>query len=119
MSDKKIVVPEEMLRAAFNETHPTTGQYAILRDGLEAAMRWLSENPIQPTHEQCRDMIDRSGLQGERVPGIDDRPRISTRQAKCLVVNWQRCMFLAPDPELPGEYLSRTRATPTRRRRAQ
>ena len=97
MSERKIVVPGDMLAAAYsaNEVKLETVQQV-----LEAALLWLSENPIMPTPEECRDMIYRFGLQGERSPH-DDRPRISPTQAHNLIVNWQRRMFLAPQPEIP------------------
>ena len=85
--DKKYVIPEGMggyvARAVFNECgkvdfHPQ------IRVALEAAVRWLSDNPIAPTMAQAEAMRD-SGhpciLDGAWYAG-----------------EWQRRMFLAPIP---------------------
>ena len=86
MSEEKIVVPEGMLeatRGACTPNHPNR-----TRIELEAALRWLTENPIVPT-EPFVAMIDSE---------VRDR---STRKGYGMYVEllaeWRR-MFLAPEP---------------------
>ena len=87
----KIVVPEGMLEAVNENVQ----QAPWLDDGfllsvIEAAFRWLSENPIVPTAEQM-DEICRQHSWLDR-----DSVRFGARE-------WQRRMFLAPEPEMPEE----------------
>jgi len=95
MSDKEIVVPAEMWDAArrmYAQANSLNGRTDCsdsdrLMYALEAALRWLSENPIVPTMAQmeaCRD----SGH-----PCILDGAWYATE--------WQRRMFLAPKTEIP------------------
>ena len=90
--EKKIAIPEGMLEAAVAAVKiPVSGQLARnqTHDILEAALRWLSENPIVPTMEQATEMSD-SGH-----PCVLDGVWYATE--------WQRRMFLAPEPEVPEE----------------
>lgn len=94
MTEKKIVVPEGMLKAACGATRGiTTGQWAILRDGLEAALLWLSgQDPTQFEFDYAYEEAMRMSVpQGNFLGGW----------AAC--VKWQRNRFLAPDPEIPEE----------------
>ena len=81
-----IKVPEGMLKAAL-ERWPLHGDedHRTL-DRLEAALQWLSENPIVPTSEQSEELAERSG--------------ISTGNVQYALSLWQRRMFLAPEPEI-------------------
>jgi hypothetical protein len=92
MSEKKYVFPPEMgvyvARTVFNECgkvdfHPQ------IRVALEAALRWLGENPIVPTAQQV----------GELVLAA---PISATRQDYAATIfcmtEWQKRMFLAPEP---------------------
>jgi len=91
----KIVVPDGMLTAAMQaigipEQYKQTHQ---VNKALEAALRWLSENPIVPTLDKFGPMqIDmrRSGL--ECTPWN-------------VAIEWQRRMFLAPEETLPSELI--------------
>jgi hypothetical protein len=88
MSDRKIQVPDGMIDAVFHSQGMTAGHPATVRKNLEAAMRWLSENPIVPTEQQAWSMQD----------------EYDSVKTKCSVqfffaVEWQRRMFLAPDPK--------------------
>jgi hypothetical protein len=90
--EKKYVVPEGMLQCAVEAMKEpggskfrSTEQWAAT--GLEAAIRWLAENPIVPTKEQI-DQIDYF---------LDGEPNFVESHA----VEWQRRMFLAPEPEAP------------------
>ena len=90
MKEKKIIVPEGMLKAAVAAVKiPISGE--IVRnqphDILEAALRWLSENPIVPTTEQIMSEANR------------------TREFEAIMYAqwigwWQSHMFDAPEPEL-------------------
>ena len=97
MSEKRYIVPPGMLRAveaAFGY-HPDRGPVyhngVSLRDALGAAVGWMSENPIVPTKEGERDLYQRWK---EAAPN------------DCFVIwairDWQRRMFLAPEPKVQG-----------------
>ena len=99
----KYKVPEAMIHAAMAPTgwhldrYPAhTGGFCegvSVRDILEAALAWLAENPIVPTHKQWTDMVTESWLKTE-----DKGP-----DAHYLVVEWQRHMFKSPETEVPEE----------------
>ena len=110
MSDKKILVPEGMLKAAVeavrvrsefgfhfidNKDELRSRRARIVaqtQDTLEAALLWLSENPIVPTNEQTQGVCDSIFVGSEYL--LDPRD---------AMVEWQRRMFLAPEPEVPEE----------------
>jgi hypothetical protein len=86
---KKIVVPEGMLKAVC-ETYSDSVEVCI-----EKALLWLSENPIVPSHEQWEKMtMDVHKERGWSVTNLDDH-------AGLAIEEWQRRMFLAPEPEVP------------------
>lgn len=95
MSEKKIVVPEGMLVSALAHYQNVSraawsdDMYKVVRGTLEASLRWLSENPIVPTDEQWRTLNEE-----RQWPDNSNRRRRS-------VIEWQRRMFLAPEPEIP------------------
>lgn len=82
VSQTKIKVPEGMLLAA-SEFDPGAGEYNI-EPILEAALRWMSENPIVPTSKQERDLVD-SWIK-----------ETSLGKTEYLVTEWQRRMFIEP-----------------------
>jgi len=89
----KIVVPEGMLDYA-NE-HVEAAQCAsdeeLLIPFLEAALRWLSENPVVPNQKQAEELL---------MIAADAAPLTSVT----IAVEWQRRMFdAAPEPEIPEE----------------
>ena len=87
MAEKKYVVPVGGLEAAIAATkNITTGQWVILRDGLEAFCVWISNNTIGPTASQARELI------GSMVV-LNETSLIFAIEA------WQRRMFVAPEPE--------------------
>ena len=105
MSETKIQVPEGMLKAAveavrdrsefgfhFIDNKDEARIVAQTQDTLEAALRWLSENPIVPTNEQTQGVCDSIFVGPENL--LDPRD---------AMVEWQRRMFLAPEPEVPEE----------------
>lgn len=93
MSDK-IVVPEGMWDAArrmyalANSLNGRTDCSDVdrLMYSLEAALHWLSENPIVPTPEQLMELNEHTPVGPHTIS---------------LLREWQRRMFLAPDPDAP------------------
>jgi hypothetical protein len=64
---KKIVIPEGMLKAAyepFEEEYEFSWTEMYTRKTLEAALRWLSENPIIPTDQKACELLDAYGHRG-------------------------------------------------------
>ena len=100
MSEKRYVFPEGMLRAAWEamDKHANWHKFAgcipgsmcSLTDGLEAAVRWLAENPIVPTAKQSAEL--------EHLCRLNDEPTCSDATFYCA--EWQRLCFLAPEPEV-------------------
>lgn len=94
VSQTKIKVPEGMLLAA-SEFDPGAGEYNI-EPILEAALRWMSENPIVPT------VADALTLLQERVASghLSNKEycAIPATTIRCVIREWQRRMFLAPEP---------------------
>jgi len=90
----EIKVPDGMLKAAMASRMSIKGQIAPWSEGmclqvLEAALRWLSENPIVPTYNQLNSFASE---------------RTSPDAIQWFCAEWQRRMFLAPDhPEIPEE----------------
>jgi hypothetical protein len=92
MSEIKYVVPQPIKDAVHNAlaSYPVaanTGHAAEI--ACESFAKALRENPIVPTKEQAVDL-------GVSVAG----ETVSERYA-LLVSEWQRRMFLAPEPEVP------------------
>ncbi len=114
MSEKKYVVPDGMLKAADEALSVEQEQFRLWLKGstsvpcpgengyplllmLRAALRWLSENPIVPTDEQINSMVDKGS---DLHWGWDSYWREHTRD---WLIEWQRRMFAAPDPEVTEE----------------
>ena len=106
MSESRVVVPEGGLEAAVAAAWKHIGfdypqaspriQKEIedgYRAGLEAFVRWLSENPMVPTHSEVNSilaMVQFQSLRGTSLDGLQD-----------FAAMWQRRMFLAPpEPEV-------------------
>jgi len=88
--ETNIKIPEGMLEALHTAmcTKIEGGcQPDYERAALEAALRWLSDNPIVPTVDQAQE-IWAYVSRGESF-------------LRNLFVEWQRRMFLAPEPEEP------------------
>jgi len=83
MSLKKIIVPEGMRFAAGKASDGFDPWCYLLYRPLEAALLWLSENPIVPTDEQVHSLAFEHEFPNH----------------KWMLTEWQRRMFLAPDPE--------------------
>ena len=96
MSEKKIVVPEGMLKAVqliapdrlMPDIHITT-----VKGVLEAALCWLAKNPIVPTDEQLDEL---SKIASSDKAPIQDNHNYRRR----FVVEWQLRMFLAGTGDL-------------------
>ena len=103
MSDKKYTVPAEGLKAAVEVArkmegypHPdgeetkrlTEKVKAILEEGF---IRWQSESPLVPTSKQESELLD-SWIKESWLGKTEH-----------LVTEWQRRMYLAPEPEVPEE----------------
>lgn len=92
MSYRKILVPEGMLTAACTANHVGgIGGSGPLVNVLEAALLWLSENPIVPSDEQINSLFEAH------------KYGVSRDAWKFYFSEWQRRMFLAPEPEVPAE----------------
>lgn len=89
--NKKIVVPEGMRMAALKSVSGGfSGSFTMAVDAaLYEALRWLSENPIEPTPEQAKELWRTAGA-GE--------PN-EAKRAAAHAIEWQRRMFLAPPDE--------------------
>jgi len=95
----KYTVPEEGLKATVEAMKNPSGTKFLSTEqcaslGLEAFIRWQSENLIVPSHEQvihlCEIFANRS------VISYCDSVR-------AVAIEWLRIMYLAPEPEVPEE----------------
>jgi hypothetical protein len=105
MAERKIVVPEGMLKAAVDSwisngdaaykeyAEMAKANTSDLKDALESALGWLSANPIVPTEQQWRDLYKSFGR------GDPSSPYPIEDQLRFTVFEWQRRMFLAPEPQ--------------------
>lgn len=105
--EKRYVVPEGMLTAALEETlkdadgvtryKPTQGVMHMHRLSvqglLEAALRWLAENPVVPTDEQVWGLT--------KLSSVQEASSHTPKFCQTLFSEWQRRMFAAPQPKLP------------------
>lgn len=85
---KKYVVPEGMLKAAYETAWGESPKDTIVQTfkvALEAALLWLSENPIVPTDDFVEEAIREH----------------SRTNIKWACAEWQCRMFLSPEPEMP------------------
>lgn len=84
----KIVVPKGMIEAAnaaISVEHPSTWRI------LQAALQWLSENPVVPSDEQLCNISDKLPVKMAKI--------VWSERDRALIAEWQRQMFLAPEPE--------------------
>jgi hypothetical protein len=90
MSDK-INVPEEAVKWVIRARYGTAdqNQTEAIRKDLNSFACWLAENPIVPTLEQYR------AIMALRNYGV------SMEDEKFYYAEWQRQMFLEPEPEVP------------------
>lgn len=97
VSKKKIVVPEGMLKSADAHIRRKFDgvrcihRIELVSESIEAALRWLSENPIVPKFDQEVAILK------------DCEPLNEPASISSIAMAWQRRMFLAPEPEIPDE----------------
>lgn len=96
MNEKKIVVPEGMMKAAKRYSRNPEDEF-YLEVALGAAIRWLAENPIVPTKKEARAMY--SEVRSLSVK--NGTSNWADSFAGTYAVEWQRRMFLAPDADEP------------------
>jgi len=108
MSEGRIVVPEGitgrvflMLRKLNDYPHPDSkecGKLLVVAVAVcEEFARALIESPITPTRSQLDAMYDSMKTVGDA--------------AEYMAVEWQRRMFLAPEPEIPEDVKDLLRGT--------
>lgn len=104
---RKIIVPQKMHSAAWNAQHEHAkthgpavgclpGSPCSLDVGLEAALRWLSDNPIVPTEKQWNE----AGVAVYQRYREKVGPSFNYHHSE-ICAEWQRRMFLAPELKIP------------------
>jgi hypothetical protein len=89
-----VVVPEGMLKVAMDDSGSQVEHDGFLVElALQAALCWLSENPMVPNEDQVIAILDDSKFNGCSNEAIDVAQYVSEE--------WQRRMFLPPKPEVP------------------
>ncbi len=96
---KRYVIPEGMLEAVRQGMRPILeassdrnhgyNQDDLERAGIEGILRWISENPRVPSDADLDKLMDEACDESE--------PECNSN--RYVAVNWQRRMFLAPEPE--------------------
>lgn len=94
MSEKRYVVPEGMLKAAHEILSPMASSTHI-SFALASTLSWLSENPIVPSDDRIGEML---AAKNHFIGHFDPTDWIRWGAAE-----WQRRMFLAPEPVAPEE----------------
>jgi len=106
MTEPKIKVPEGMLAAvdeAIGKARARSVERLASRAGelwpndlkqvtLEAALRWLAQNPIVPTLDEWEDCF-------RAIPDESYPSSVEVEIAQCA--EWQRRMFFVSEPEVP------------------
>lgn len=100
MSEKRYILPNTAQRAFLAAMPPewfnVDPDGHIFAPAFEALARSLSENPIVPTPEQVAEIVSfRFG-----IPATDLNANMVV-SGEYAAVEWQRRMFLAPEPEVP------------------
>jgi hypothetical protein len=115
MSDRKIAIPAGMKIAipagmleAFHKAEYHFGlkwDDATLDKMLDAAIRWLVENPIVPTQDQRKELLS---LCNEVCRTLQKDYEADEVSAVNAAIEWQRIMFLATEPkETEAQFVSR------------
>ena len=107
MSETKIQVPVGMSEA-FHKAENHEGfkwDDAVLDAMLSAALRWLSENPIVPNEADVMEILQER-VRSHHISG-EEYCAIPPATVRFVIREWQRRMFLAPEPEtsLPEEWI--------------
>lgn len=88
---KKIVVPDEMLKAVFAEVRENDFRFKTAAESaVYVALCWLANNPILPTLEQINSMV---GAGSELHWGWDTKWREHTI---AWLAEWQKRMLFEP-----------------------
>lgn len=98
MSDKKYTLPQKMVDAAYQWCPASFAMPAVIAM-LEAAVKWLAENPVIPNDKQLREMCFDGSVNNNGTPA-------DAWQITNYIREWQRRMFLAPEPDSLESLLS-------------
>ena len=100
--DRRIVVPDGMLKAADEEIRLCSSISSTISDRtiaiiqkvtLEAALRWISENPVVPTESQLAEITAKAKKRASDEPWSHSGEHWATFYS----VEWQKMMFVAPE----------------------
>lgn len=83
---RKVIVPEGMRLAAGAATKEVDPLGYLIYPALEAALQWLADHPIVPTDAQWEELSASAPLNSRNM------------SYKWVVAEWQRRMFLVPEP---------------------
>jgi hypothetical protein len=110
----KYVVPEEGLKAAVAAAWKHIGFMSpqasprIQKDiedgyraGLEAFVRWQSDNPRVPTDSDVLEILQKRVESGHL--SNEEYCAIPATTVRCAIRSWLQSMYLAPEPEVPEE----------------
>jgi hypothetical protein len=98
----KIVIPDGLMDAVGQAIDEARGGRNSMTDlpaccvkeiSVEATLRWLSENPTTPTLKQMCEVETAAAHE----------PINSTRWLSDILMEWQRRMFFAPEPEVESD----------------
>lgn len=100
MSEMRIKIPEDVLTVVLQSGPNNGSDYDRERD-LEIALRQLSEHPIVPTDEQLAEIRSsvRMEISRDSHGFVDESKDMLWPWFKSLIAEWQRRMFLAPEPD--------------------
>jgi hypothetical protein len=96
MSEPKISIPEGMLKACrdcWDDAYAKGHSRWLLGKVLEAALRWLSKNPIAPSGYQFTQLHIACPIPCNRGRDVE--------RGIWMICEWQGRMLLAPEPEVP------------------
>ena len=101
MSETKIKVPEERLLRVVDKV----GSSPTVRECCTAFAEDLSENPIVPNEADVMEILQER-VRSHHISG-EEYCAIPPATVRFVIREWQRRMFLAPEPEtsLPEEWI--------------
>ena len=107
VSEVKVKVPNGMLKAVedrYGDVYASGFNRKVVTADLEAALRWLAENPIVPkTFDELPTVgyfSDSSTWGTKGTPEYEQKRQENYLDGmRRLLAEWQRRMFLAPEPE--------------------
>jgi hypothetical protein len=97
MSERRIVVPDGMLKAATDAACTVLDQRheVVVGAALEAALRWLADNPPLPEIKQLESLWNSLPDSTGQYP--------YWQKIREVMWQWQTRVFLAVEPEVPEE----------------